>query len=116
MKKQYIFLFMIIFLLTACCTESRRRSAETNGSMAAEPAVSEVEMHSLYVEGTHVTFIFDGDKTLLIDLSSAADEALIEAYLEARGISALDFIIYAKRPKFIGLPLSATGAVYARGL
>ncbi len=113
MRKQYIFLFMIIFLLTACGTESRRRSAGTNGSMVGESAVSEVEMHSLYVEGTHVTFIFDGDKTLLLDFSSSPDEGLIEAYLKAQGLSAFDCIIYAKRPQTIGLPLSASGAVYA---
>lgn len=72
----------------------------------------EVVVHSFRVEGTDMTFIFDRDKTLLIDCSSDRDPDLITAYLKAQHITHLDYIICTEPPTAGGYPYSSVGVVF----
>ena len=77
----------------------------------AMPVQYELEMHSFHVKGTAVTFVFDRDKTLLIDCSGDRDPALLAAYLQAMGRSHVDLVLCTKKLLPDAYPFSV-GAIY----
>ncbi len=108
-KVSFIFVCAVLWLLSACTAKAPAALRH------AAPAEYEVEIHEFHVGSTDVCFIFDRDKTLLIDRSQNRDPALIEAYLSTQAVSHLDYVLCTTPPASGKYPFPSVGTVLPVG-
>lgn len=109
--KKIIILFFVALLLPIHAVKAPTDIYTTD----TDPIAYALEIHEFDAEGTDVCFVFDRGKTLLIDRSANRDPALIEAYLAARQVSHLDFVLCVEVPTGGVYPFPFVGTVFVPG-